>query len=331
VQGSPLVSVVTPFYNTAEYLEECIRSVLAQDCADFEYLLCDNASDDGSSEIARRYAAQDSRIRYLRFEEHLPQEDNYNRALARICGGSRFCKVVQADDWLVPGGLERLVAAAEEFPDAAVVCGDYVTSTGVASDDLRLLSRGRYDGRELGRRVVANGEHFSGTPTTVLYRSEHVRRRSPRFFPAAGDCGDTNVFLELAAEHPVAIVKERVAVLRTRGDSITADLEPKGAHYLWRFWLTHRYASLFLSEDERRAVTGATRDTYFWWLGSNALRLRRTGFWSPHLRVLRDLGWRRPWPAIIAAAACCAGRRVLRAVGRPVTRTEDSPRPARHS
>ena len=60
-----LVSVVTPFYNTAAYLEECIESVLAQTYRDFEYLLVNNKSTDGSREIAARYAAKDPRLRLL--------------------------------------------------------------------------------------------------------------------------------------------------------------------------------------------------------------------------------------------------------------------------
>ena len=65
----PFVSVVTPFYNTAEYLAECIESVLRQDHANFEYLLADNCSTDGSLEIAERYAAQDARIRVIHGRE----------------------------------------------------------------------------------------------------------------------------------------------------------------------------------------------------------------------------------------------------------------------
>jgi cellulose synthase/poly-beta-1,6-N-acetylglucosamine synthase-like glycosyltransferase len=70
---SSLVSVVTPFHNTVGYLEQCIKSVLSQSHGAFEYLLCDNCSTDGSTEIAERYAARDSRIRFMRFEELLPQ------------------------------------------------------------------------------------------------------------------------------------------------------------------------------------------------------------------------------------------------------------------
>ena len=72
----PLVSVITPFYNTARYLAECIESVLDQTFRDFEYLLVDNASTDGSLEIAQEYANRDSRIRVVHFDELVPQIPN---------------------------------------------------------------------------------------------------------------------------------------------------------------------------------------------------------------------------------------------------------------
>ena len=80
----PLVTVVTPFYNTAPHLAQCIESVLAQSYREFEYILMDNCSTDGSSEIARSYERLDPRIRLIRCSEFLSQLANYNRALAEI-------------------------------------------------------------------------------------------------------------------------------------------------------------------------------------------------------------------------------------------------------
>src|SRR5258705_8030198 len=96
--NEPLVSVVTPFHNTAPYLAQCIESVLAQTYSNFEYILADNCSTDASREIAASYARQDSRIRLIPYRELVPQVPNYNRALREISPNSRYCKIVQADD-----------------------------------------------------------------------------------------------------------------------------------------------------------------------------------------------------------------------------------------
>src|SRR5262245_7467930 len=117
----PTVSVVTPFYNTADYLEECIESVLAQTYRDFEYVLVDNCSTDGSSEIAARAAGRDPRVRIVRNATLLPQVPNYNHALRQMAPGSRYCKLVQADDALMPRCLEEMVALAEAHPSVAMV------------------------------------------------------------------------------------------------------------------------------------------------------------------------------------------------------------------
>ena len=110
----PLVSVVTPFYNTAPYLAQCIESVLAQTYPHFEYILMDNCSTDGSAEIAETYARRDSRIRLIRCSEFLSQLANYNRALTQISDESEYCKIVQADDWIFPNCLQLMVQAFKQ-------------------------------------------------------------------------------------------------------------------------------------------------------------------------------------------------------------------------
>jgi glycosyltransferase involved in cell wall biosynthesis len=62
----PFVSVVTPVYNTGEFVEQAIRSVLEQTYRNFEYIICNNYSTDESGEIATRYEALDPRIRVVR-------------------------------------------------------------------------------------------------------------------------------------------------------------------------------------------------------------------------------------------------------------------------
>ena len=72
VESDPLVTIVTPFYNTREYLEDCIKSVLHQTYENWEYVLVDNCSTDGSSELPSEYASMfRSRIRLIRTKSFL--------------------------------------------------------------------------------------------------------------------------------------------------------------------------------------------------------------------------------------------------------------------
>src|ERR1044071_508009 len=132
----PLVSVVTPFYNTDDYLAEAIESVLAQTYKNFEYILVNNCSTDNSRAIAERYAALDPRIRLVHNERLVPQLENYNGALRRIAPESRYFKMVQADDSIFPRCLEDMVAVAEAHPSVAVVSSYRKVQNGVGPSGL---------------------------------------------------------------------------------------------------------------------------------------------------------------------------------------------------
>lgn len=108
-----------PVYNGARFMAATIDSILAQTFTDFELLICDNASSDETERIARRYAAADSRIRYVRNAQNIGAHPNYNRCF-ELAGG-RYFKWTPHDDVLAPDYLAACVQALEENPDA-VLC-----------------------------------------------------------------------------------------------------------------------------------------------------------------------------------------------------------------
>lgn len=95
--SDPLVSIVTPVYNEEEFLAECIESVLAQTYSNWEYTIVDNCSTDASAEIARKYAAKDSRIRVTVNCKFLRAIANFNGALRQISPSSKYCKIVHSN------------------------------------------------------------------------------------------------------------------------------------------------------------------------------------------------------------------------------------------
>src|SRR5215813_13713501 len=214
------VSVVTPFYNTEAYLEECIQSVLAQTLSDFEYLLVNNCSTDGSLAIAERYAAKDSRIRVITNPAFVPQVENYNGALAQIGAESRYCKLVQADDWIYPQCLEEMVALADGDDSVGIVSsyrldGRRVTCTGLPYTD-RVV-----DGRAICRRQLLEGIFVFGSPTTLLLRASIVRSRKP-FYETGRLHEDTEVCYEILRDWNFGFVHQILSFTRRDNDSIVA-------------------------------------------------------------------------------------------------------------
>src|ERR1700744_2897491 len=80
----PLVSIVVPAYNEAKHIRECIESLLAQTYQNWECIIANNSSTDGSGEIARQYTAKDSRVQVYDNEHFLRAVPNFNQALRRM-------------------------------------------------------------------------------------------------------------------------------------------------------------------------------------------------------------------------------------------------------
>ena len=213
----PLVSVVTPFHDSAEDLEECIKSVLAQDYGNIEYILVDNESADGSGEIARRFAAIDDRVRFATTDELLPQVDNYNFALTLISRESKYVKICQADDWLFPSCVSEMVASFEA-QDTTVLVSAYF-HRGRRIDHLGLPVEIRHMcGRAACRLRLIDDVYLFGNPTVVMYRAEDVRSASP-FFETGRLHEDTEACFPTPHQWRPRL-RASGAVLRPRGSRI---------------------------------------------------------------------------------------------------------------
>lgn len=115
----PRVNIGLPVYNGENFIEETLDSILSQTYEDFELIISDNASTDGTQDICNAYAEKDERIRYCRNEVNLGGSRNYNRAFELSKGG--YFKWAAHDDIISPTYLEKCVEVLDRDP-SVVLC-----------------------------------------------------------------------------------------------------------------------------------------------------------------------------------------------------------------
>jgi hypothetical protein len=151
----PLVSIITPSYNQGPFLENCLRSVLAQDYPAFEYLVVDGGSQDGSLEIIRRYA---DRLAWWVSEPDAGQAQAINKGMARAKG--EIVAWLNSDDLYLPGAIWSAVSALQAHPQAGMAYADAI-SIDAQGNPLNTLSFPDWGLEELaGFRIICQPAVF---------------------------------------------------------------------------------------------------------------------------------------------------------------------------
>ena len=291
--ADPVVSVVTPFYNTERYLADAIESVLAQTYGNFEYLLVDNRSTDGSLAIAQRYAAHDPRIRVSINRDFVDQDTNFSGALRQISPGSRYCKIVLADDCLLPRCLEAMVAVAEAHPSVGMVSSYYLKGTQLMGSGMPYPTA-RLTGRDVCRLQILDGVFFFGSPTTIMFRSDVVRSVVP-FYDAAAPHADTEACYRTMRSSDFGFVHQVLSFLRVEDGSRMGAIRDYFADHLDRYIIIEKFGRDFLTADEHRAVERRSRTAYFRRLSEALLFRRDAQLWRYHRDGLATIGYDLRW------------------------------------
>jgi len=115
----PLVSIITPSYNQAQFLEQTIQSVLGQDYPRIEYIVIDGGSSDGSKAILEKNGP---RLSYWQSQKDKGQTDAINQGFARATG--EVLAWLNSDDLLYPSAVSKAVEALKRYPQAVMVYGN---------------------------------------------------------------------------------------------------------------------------------------------------------------------------------------------------------------
>ena len=115
---TPRLTIGLPVYNGEKYLAQSLDALLGQSYQDFELIIADNASTDGTADICQRYVQQDSRVRYIRQPQNVGLAPNHNLVVEQARG--ELFKWAASDDLYARELIERCVDALDEHPDVVL-------------------------------------------------------------------------------------------------------------------------------------------------------------------------------------------------------------------
>jgi len=195
VTDRPLVSVLVTAYNRERFIGPAIESIIAQTFPDFEIIVVDDRSTDGTLDIAHEYAAREARLRVVANERNLGDYANRNHAATFARGV--FFKYHDSDDLMYPHCLETMMAPLIAHSDAAFGLSGHRAWAG-GPCPMRLTPRMCYQREFLG------GGLFGLGPASALFRTEAFR--SLGGFPERGPHSDFLFWLHACARVSVLLL-----------------------------------------------------------------------------------------------------------------------------
>jgi glycosyltransferase involved in cell wall biosynthesis len=245
LSGSPVVSVVTIFFNAERFIDEALKSAFAQTYDRWELLLVDDGSTDRSSAIARRYAERHpEQVRYLEHAAHVNRGMSASRNLGVSNARGKYIAFLDADDVWLPHKLEQQVAILDAQPEAAMVYGlsefwyswagnqedcsrDFVHDLGVPPDTLMRPPT------LLTRFFLAQDAAIPG-PTDVLVRREALERVGGFEEAFRGAYEDEVFYAKICLNAPVFAVNTCWDRYRQHPSSSNSIVERAGREYATR-------------------------------------------------------------------------------------------------
>ncbi len=289
------VSIIIPTYNGERFLAATLDSVLAQTFTDWECIVVDDGSKDGSAAIVERYAAQDDRIRLVR-QANGGIASARNRGLAEADPDSKYLSFLDHDDVWEPDALATLKAALDANPAASAAHGiaRYIGSDGKLFSPGELEKKGhvRYIARK-NRLIQLLAKEPTGFPTIILWNPmctaglalirRSVLQSVGGFDPKAVPADDWDMWIRLA-RRGILVFVEKVVLGWRKHDWNTSNDDRRMAGAV-RYVIQKTYLSPENTEEQRRIL----------WSSWKALQL---GMWRFKAEMVRsDLQRGRMVPA----------------------------------
>ncbi|MCR5254640.1 MAG: glycosyltransferase [Acetatifactor sp.] len=184
----PKVSIIVPVYNSEKYIGRCIESIIDQEFTDFELLVADDGSTDGTGKILDGYAKKDKRIKVFH-RENSGVSASRNFCLDNAVG--EYIQFLDADDWITPDATRLFVWAATEgkadmvIADFYRVIGDRLAVKGDIEED-GVMTRD-----ELAAQMMENpADFYYGVLWNKLFKREIIEKYGLRMDPKVSWCED---------------------------------------------------------------------------------------------------------------------------------------------
>lgn len=214
------VSVIVPCYNYGRFLGQCVESVLTQESVEVRVLVIDDASPDGSGEVAVELGRKDPRVEVVCHGRNRGHIATYNEGLEWAAGDHLL--LLSADDYLTPGSLARAAAVMDAHPGVGLVYGRAVGHDDERPAVLNPVAAAR--ARVVpGRRWIAERcEQMTNdvpTPTAVVRTS--LQHQVGGYRADSPYAGDLEMWLRLSAYADVAEVQADQAIYRQHGANMS--------------------------------------------------------------------------------------------------------------
>ena len=255
------ISIVTPSFNQADYLDETIRSVLDQNYPDLEYLIADGASTDGSVVLIKEYS---ERLAWWVSEIDGGQADAINKGFSRATG--EIIAWLNSDDYYLPETLDTVAKLFEENPDAGIIYGDVLSVDG-EGNPINVQRFDQYSVEDLMQFKIIS------QPGVFIRRS--ILEQAGYLDETYHFLLDHQLWLRIAQLAPMFYVPQTLAVARYHDDAKNiAHAEKFGAEaFKILEWMdTQPMLRSLLKENRKKVLAGAHHLDAFYLVEAGKMR-----------------------------------------------------------